>query len=157
MNQFSILKNNKKYMSNFNEFLKNEKRKTFYRFIENMFGSSFWDWVFFWIFLTATMVGVYNIFIYENKKTTICENVIKINKDKCQCSSSDGYEYLIYIKNKNVIEEVNISSEKYYEIEKKLSNNESYTYCYTYVDKFYIYLIIITIVLGIIAFVFLVR
>jgi hypothetical protein len=114
-------------MSEFNEFLKNEKRKTFYKFIENVFGSIFWDWVFFWIFFTATMVGVYYIFIYENKSVTICENVIKINKDKCQCSSSvstDGYEYLIYIKNKNVIEEVNISSEKYYEIEKKLSNNE---------------------------------
>jgi hypothetical protein len=147
-------------MSGFGEYFKNEKRKNtigFFRdFFKTFFNKESWYFILFWLFLASSVYGLYKILTFENKFNVDCGKIIKVEKESNLINSEIIIHYHFFVENnKNQINDIEVGELVYNKYEKILESEKDTTFCYSFINKIFIFYIVLTVLIFIIAIVFL--
>lgn len=141
-------------MSGFGEFFKNEKRKNTIGFFRDFFNKESWYFILFWLFLASSIYGLYKILTFENKFIVECGKIIKTEKEVKQNNNGLLTHHLFVENNKNQINDIVVDVSTYDKYEKLLKSEKDIIYCYSFINNIFVFYIILTVLIFIIAIVF---
>ena len=147
-------------MSGFKEHFRNEKRANTIKFIKNLFNNfgNYGDktkfFILFWIFLVSTFVLFYNTLMFENKHPLECGTIYDMNYHE---NTEHEKSYHIFIKTPTTIESYNVSKYKWDQYSTLFKSSKNVEYCDTYLDKRYLFMIILTIFLALLSFIYFIK
>lgn len=141
----------------FKKFMENEKREKTFQFISNIFSNSLWGSIKFWGFLSLTLFSLYKTVTYENKFPVNCGVIENMEIVDCECNGENSLRYHLFVNVNNKIEDLTIPKNIYDKYSKLYESDKNVKYCDSDTDNGFIFLICITVLLGIITLVYLIN